>query len=81
MPPPLYSAPPNAALSPRLSPMHEADEYSEATTNSSGNPVGAQQPQQQQSQQITNCKEAAAKLEGSSSVNSQVPGPANITPV
>ncbi|KAH8281565.1 hypothetical protein KR054_001591, partial [Drosophila jambulina] len=65
-------APPNAALSPRLSPMHEADEYSEALAN----PSGVQQPQQ-----ISNCKEAAARLEGSSMANSQVPGPANITPV
>ncbi|XP_043950523.1 sodium-driven chloride bicarbonate exchanger isoform X7 [Drosophila biarmipes] len=78
-------APPSAALSPRLSPMHEADEYSEAPTNSPGHPTGAQQQQQQQHhqqqpQQISNCKEAAAKLEGSSLANSQI-SPANITPV
>ncbi|XP_037711858.1 electroneutral sodium bicarbonate exchanger 1 isoform X9 [Drosophila subpulchrella] len=79
-------APPSAALSPRLSPMHEADEYSEAPTNSPGHPTGTQQqPQQQQhhqqqQQQISNCKEAAAKLEGSSLANSQI-SPANITPV
>nr|XP_016937844.1 sodium bicarbonate cotransporter 3 isoform X10 [Drosophila suzukii] len=75
-------APPSAALSPRLSPMHEADEYSEAPTNSPGHPTGTQQQQhhQQQQQQISNCKEAAAKLEGSSLTNSQI-SPANITPV
>ncbi|XP_065718935.2 electroneutral sodium bicarbonate exchanger 1 isoform X12 [Drosophila suzukii] len=77
-------APPSAALSPRLSPMHEADEYSEAPTNSPGHPTGTQQQQQQhyqqQQQQISNCKEAAAKLEGSSLANSQI-SPANITPV
>ncbi|XP_017048847.1 sodium bicarbonate cotransporter 3 isoform X2 [Drosophila ficusphila] len=73
-------APSSAALSPRLSPMHEADEYSEAPPNTPGNPTGAQQQQQQQQQQMNNCKEAAAKLEGSSLVNSQI-NPANITPV
>jgi len=64
--------------------MHEADEYSEAPTNSPGHPTGTQQQQQQhhqpQQQQISNCKEAAAKLEGSSLANSQI-SPANITPV
>ncbi|EDW28530.1 GL19233 [Drosophila persimilis] len=64
----LKNASTNAALSPRLSPMHEADE-TEVTINTS-NPS----PQQQ----IINCKEAAAKLEGST-VTSQ--NPANITPV
>ncbi|XP_017004603.2 electroneutral sodium bicarbonate exchanger 1 isoform X7 [Drosophila takahashii] len=77
-------ASPSAALSPRLSPMHEADEYSEAPTNSPGHLTGAQQQQQhhqqQQQQQISNCKEAAAKLEGSSLASSQI-SPANITPV
>ncbi|EDX04069.1 GD22505 [Drosophila simulans] len=56
--------------------MHEADEYSEAPTNSPAHPAGNQQQQQQQ---INNCKEAA-KLDGSCSNNSQI-GPANITPV
>ncbi|XP_016990645.2 sodium bicarbonate cotransporter 3 isoform X4 [Drosophila rhopaloa] len=73
---------PSAALSPRLSPMHEVDEYSEAGTNSPGNPTGVQQQQQQhlqqQPQQISNCK--AAKIEGSSLPNCQI-SPANITPV
>ncbi|XP_039154567.1 electroneutral sodium bicarbonate exchanger 1 isoform X7 [Drosophila simulans] len=69
-------APSSATLSPRLSPMHEADEYSEAPTNSPAHPAGNQQQQQQQ---INNCKEAA-KLDGSCSNNSQI-GPANITPV
>ncbi|XP_039479589.1 sodium bicarbonate cotransporter 3 isoform X2 [Drosophila santomea] len=64
-------APSSATLSPRLSPMHEADEYSEAPTNSPGH--------QQQQPQINNCKEAA-KLEGSCANNSQI-SPANITPV
>ncbi|XP_052854593.1 electroneutral sodium bicarbonate exchanger 1 isoform X4 [Drosophila gunungcola] len=73
-------ASPSAALSPRLSPMHEVDEYSEAPTNSPGQTTGIQQKQQQQQQQqqIGNCK--AAKLEGSSLANSQI-NPANITPV
>ncbi|KAH8412160.1 hypothetical protein KR009_000244, partial [Drosophila setifemur] len=72
-------APANAALSPRLSPMHEADEYSEALAS---NPAAVQQQQQQQLQQpqqqppMSNCKEAAGKLEGSSNQS-----PANITPV
>nr|NP_723263.2 Na[+]-driven anion exchanger 1, isoform C [Drosophila melanogaster]AAN10626.2 Na[+]-driven anion exchanger 1, isoform C [Drosophila melanogaster] len=69
-------APSSATLSPRLSPMHEADEYSEAPTNSPAHPAGNQQQQQQQ---INNCKEAA-KLDGSCSNNSQI-SPANITPV
>ncbi|XP_033155427.1 sodium bicarbonate cotransporter 3 isoform X4 [Drosophila mauritiana] len=69
-------APSSATLSPRLSPMHEADEYSEAPTNSPAHPAANQQQQQQQ---INNCKEAA-KLDGSCSNNSQI-GPANITPV
>ncbi|XP_043641056.1 sodium bicarbonate cotransporter 3 isoform X7 [Drosophila teissieri] len=68
-------APSSATLSPRLSPMHEADEYSEAPTNSPAHPAA----NQQQQQQISNCKEAA-KLEGSSTNNSQI-SPANITPV
>ncbi|XP_026834150.1 sodium bicarbonate cotransporter 3 isoform X8 [Drosophila erecta] len=68
-------APSSATLSPRLSPMHEADEYSEAPTNSPGHPAG----NQQQPQQINSCKEAA-KLEGSCANNSQI-SPANITPV
>ncbi|XP_034128391.1 sodium bicarbonate cotransporter 3 isoform X9 [Drosophila guanche] len=54
-----------AALSPRLSPMHEADE-NEVTINPT-NP-----------QQMSNCKEAAAKLEGSMLASQN---PANITPV
>ncbi|XP_023174761.2 electroneutral sodium bicarbonate exchanger 1 isoform X10 [Drosophila hydei] len=63
----------NAALSPRLSPMHEADEYNESTTNKMTTqmlPTSQQQP--------SNCKEAAAKLEGAV-VAAQ--SPANITPV
>ncbi|XP_034668433.1 electroneutral sodium bicarbonate exchanger 1 isoform X9 [Drosophila subobscura] len=54
-----------SALSPRLSPMHEADE-NEVTINPT-NP-----------QQMSNCKEAAAKLEGSMLASQN---PANITPV
>ncbi|XP_022216451.2 electroneutral sodium bicarbonate exchanger 1 isoform X7 [Drosophila obscura] len=54
-----------AVLSPRLSPMHEADE-NEVTINPT-NP-----------QQINNCKEAAAKLDGSMLASQN---PANITPV
>lgn len=69
----LLSSSTNAALSPRLSPMHEADEYNESTTNKMTTqmlPTSQQQP--------SNCKEAAAKLEGAV-VAAQ--SPANITPV
>ncbi|ALC38806.1 Ndae1 [Drosophila busckii] len=59
----------NAALSPRLSPMHEADEYNEATSQKSGSTLMTTP---------SNCKEAAAKLEGAA-VNAQTP--ASITPV
>ncbi|KRG03359.1 electroneutral sodium bicarbonate exchanger 1 isoform X9 [Drosophila mojavensis] len=70
----------NAALSPRLSPMHEADEYNESSANKMTNNqmLPANQQQQQQQQQPSNCKEAAAKLEGAV-VTTQ--SPANITPV
>ncbi|KAH8419407.1 hypothetical protein KR222_011188, partial [Zaprionus bogoriensis] len=61
---------PSAALSPRLSPMHEADEFNETANKMS---TAASQPANP-----GNCKEAAAKLEGPA-LNAQ--NPANITPV
>ncbi|XP_030557086.1 electroneutral sodium bicarbonate exchanger 1 isoform X2 [Drosophila novamexicana] len=64
----------NAALSPRLSPMHEADEYNETP-----NKTPAQMLPANQQQQLSNCKEAAAKLECGPIVAAQVP--ANVTPV
>ncbi|KAH8271057.1 hypothetical protein KR018_004917, partial [Drosophila ironensis] len=75
-------APSSAALSPRLSPMHEADEYSEALANitsSPGNAGNLPGSQQQLQPQMSNCKEAAAKFEGPPLASSQ--NPANITPV
>ncbi|KRF81829.1 uncharacterized protein Dvir_GJ17618, isoform H [Drosophila virilis] len=63
----------NAALSPRLSPMHEADEYNETPNKTPAQMLPANQ------QQPSNCKDAAAKLECGPIVAAQVP--ANVTPV
>ncbi|KAL7742176.1 hypothetical protein ACLKA6_005446 [Drosophila palustris] len=63
----------NAALSPRLSPMHEADEYNEMN-----NKTTPMMPKTNQQQQINNCKEASGKLDAAV-VTTQTP--ANITPV
>ncbi|XP_034474730.1 sodium bicarbonate cotransporter 3 isoform X1 [Drosophila innubila] len=61
----------NAALSPRLSPMHEADEYNEMNNKTTTMPTTNQQ-------KISNCKEASGKLDAAV-VTTQ--SPANITPV
>ncbi|XP_064541999.1 electroneutral sodium bicarbonate exchanger 1 isoform X9 [Drosophila montana] len=63
----------NAALSPRLSPMHEADEYNETPNKTPAQLLPANQ------QQPSNCKEAAAKLECGAIAAAQAP--ANVTPV
>ncbi|XP_032595077.1 electroneutral sodium bicarbonate exchanger 1 isoform X4 [Drosophila grimshawi] len=66
----------NAALSPRLSPMHEADEHNETPNKTMTTSTTTLSAMQQQN--TSSCKEAAAKLEGVV-VNTQTP--ANITPV
>ncbi|XP_051858514.1 electroneutral sodium bicarbonate exchanger 1 isoform X3 [Drosophila albomicans] len=66
----------NAALSPRLSPMHEADEYIE--TNNKMTAAAPTMPTTTPTNLANNCKEASGKLDAAA-VNTQ--NPANITPV
>ncbi|XP_060666199.1 electroneutral sodium bicarbonate exchanger 1 isoform X6 [Drosophila nasuta] len=66
----------NAALSPRLSPMHEADEYIE--TNNKMTAAVPTMPTTTPTNLANNCKEASGKLDAAA-VNTQ--NPANITPV
>ncbi|KAH8391127.1 hypothetical protein KR215_007385 [Drosophila sulfurigaster] len=66
----------NAALSPRLSPMHEADEYIE--TNNKMTAAVPSMPTTTPTNLANNCKEASGKLDAAA-VNTQ--NPANITPV
>ncbi|XP_062126135.1 electroneutral sodium bicarbonate exchanger 1 isoform X2 [Drosophila sulfurigaster albostrigata] len=66
----------NAALSPRLSPMHEADEYIE--TNNKMTAAAPTMPTTTPTNLANNCKEASGKLDAAAA-NTQ--NPANITPV